>query len=218
MRFTRLAPLLFSAVLLLPVSASALEGIGPRASVTGTVQEVHITDKQKFDELGGELIIKASNGQIVTVVLQDKVVIMSEGRMSRKQLLPENIVPGMLVRIRGWRVDSKTLTASLIVIVNIELNPVLNMNGVIQSIDGDKVTVLNQDGVIRTFTITNETTINITYELTGAKALNLIGKQALLTLNPDDTTLVRIMRITGDVALQRTGKAPSTIDTQRTNN
>lgn len=187
---------------LLPISASALEGIGPRVTLTGTVQEVRITDKQKFNEVGGELVIKASNGQIVTVVLQDTVEIISEGRLSRKQLLPVNITPNMMVRVRGWRVDSKSLTASLVIIVNIQLNPALSMNGTLQSIDGNTISVLSQDGQTRAFKVTNETQVSISYDLTGTDALSLLGKQVLLTLNPIDQSYVRILRITGRPALR----------------
>ena len=202
MRISRLTPLLLSAAILLPVSALALEGIGPRVTITGTVQEVHITDKQKFNELGGELVIKASNGQIVTVVLQDTVEIISEGRLSRKQLLPVNITPKMMVRIRGWRVDSKSLTASLVIIVNIQLNPALSMNGTLQSIDGNTISVLTQDGMTREYKVTNETQVSISYDLTGTDSLTLVGKQVLLTLNPMDQSYVRILRITGRPAIR----------------
>ena len=198
MRIARLLPIALSAAILLPVSAFALEGIGPRVTVTGTVQEVHITPKQAFDQIGGELIIKAENGQIVTVVLQDTVQIISEGRLSRKALIPANIQPNMLIRVRGWRVDSKSLTAALVIIQNIQLNPALSLNGILQSIDAGKISVLSQDGQTRMFNITNETTVNISYELTGKDALSLLGKQVLLTLNPNDTSLVRILRITGN--------------------
>lgn len=191
--------LLVSALLasLLPMSAFALEGIGPRVTVTGTVQEVHMTDKQKFNEVGGELQIKASNGQIVTVVLQDTVRIISEGRLSRKQLLPANIVPNMLVRVHGWRVDSKSLTASLIIIINIQLNPALSLSGTLQSIDGNTISVLLQDGQTRKLMITNETQVSVGYDLTGTDALSLLGKEVLLTLNPMDQSYVRVLRITG---------------------
>lgn len=194
----RLFSVLLSAAILLPATAFALEGIGPRVTVTGTVQEVRITQKQKFNEKGGELIVKASNGQIVTVLLQDTVEIISEGRMSRRSLLPENIQPNMLVRIRGWRVDSKSLSAALVIIQNIQLNPALSLSGMLQSINGNMITVLSDDGKTRTLKITNETTISISYELTGSDALSLLNKQVLLTLNPDDPSLARIVRITGN--------------------
>lgn len=197
MRITRLLPLFATLTVLLPSAASALEGIGPRVTVTGTVQEVHMTAKQKFDQIGGELIIKATNGQIVTVVLQDTVKIISEGKLSRKSLITANIQPNMLVRTVGWRVDSKTLSASLVIIQNIELNPVLSLGGTLQSINGDTITVLTDDGNTSTFKLTNETSVSISYELSGADALSLLNKQVLLTLNPNDSSLVRILRITG---------------------
>ncbi len=199
----RLSPLLSLVVtlVLLPSSALALEGIGPRVTVTGTVQEVRLTEKQKFDQVGGTLIVKASNGQIVTIILQDMVQITSEGRLSRKALIPSNITPGMLVRVRGWRIDSQSLSASLIIIQNIQLNPILSLSGILQSIDGDKISVLLQDGQSRMFTVTNETVVNLSYELSGASALQLTGKQVLLTLNPENSSLVRILRITGNKPL-----------------
>ena len=180
-----------------PLSAFALEGIGPRVTVTGTVQEIHLTQKQKFDQIGGEIILKAENGQIVTVLLQDTAAIMSEGRLSRKALMPADLQVNMLIRVRGWRVDSKSLTAALVIIQNIQLNPALSVSGVLQSIDGKKIGVLTQDGQTRTFSVTNETTVNISYEISGESALSLTGKQVLLTLNPNDQSYVRILRITG---------------------
>ncbi len=197
--------------ILLPSAAFALEGIGPRVTVTGTVLEVRISEKQAFDEEGGEVVIKAANGQIVTAVLTKDTQITSEGRMSRKYLLPVNIKQDMQIRVRGWRVDSKSLTASLFIIMNIELNAALSQNGVIQSIEKDKVTILTANGTNRTFTVTNETEVNLNYTLHGASALTLVGKQALLTLNPNDTTLVRIIRVTGDKPIERTQK-PSTVE------
>lgn len=197
MRVSRLIPVAISAAMLFPFAASALEGIGPRVTVTGVVQEVRMTEKQKFDQVGGELIVKATNGQIVTVVLQDTVKIISEGKLSRKSMITANIQPNMLIRTVGWRVDSKTLSASLVIIQNIELNPVLSLSGVLQEINGNVITVLSDDGKTRTLKITNETTVSISYELSGADALSLLNKQVLLTLNPIDSSLVRILRVTG---------------------
>lgn len=194
----RLFPVLLSVAILLPVTAFALEGIGPRVTVTGTVQEVHQTQKQKFDEIGGELIIKATNGQIVTVIIQDTAKIISEGKSSRKSLITSNIQPNMLVRVTGWRVDSKSLTASLVIIQNIETNPSLSLSGTLESIEGNVIKVLSDDGKTRSLKITNETRISISYELTGSDALSLLGKQVLITLNPNDASLVRILRITGN--------------------
>ncbi len=182
---------------LLPLSVSALDGIGPRVTVSGIVEAVRISDKQVSDEYGGEYDVRSSNGQLVTVVLMKETEIVSEGRMSRRSLLPVNITEGMNVRIRGWRVGGNSITASLAIILNVSLNPVLSANGVIQAIGGGAVTVLGQDGITRTFSITNETEVNISYTLYGPDGINLAGKQALLTLNPLDGTQVRILRITG---------------------
>jgi hypothetical protein len=181
----------------LPSTAFALEGIGPRVTVTGIVQEVRLTQKQAFDQEGGEVVIQATNGQMVTVVIAKETQIASEGKLSRKELIPANITTGMQVRVRGWRVDSKTLTASLFIIMNIEVNPVLSANGTIQGFDGSTVKVLTQNGSVQTYTVTNETEVNINYSLRGPEGITLIGKQVLLTLNPLDSTQIRIMRITG---------------------
>ncbi len=206
MRLAKFIPMLLTVAIVMPATAFALGGIGPRASITGTIQEIHISEKQSYEQQGGEIIVKASNGQIVTVSLQDTAVIISEGRLSRKQLIPRNLAIGMLVRIRGLRIDTKTLSASLLVILNIETNPVLSMNGILQNVTDKTITVLTQDGALKTLTITNETTVSISYDLTGPDALTLIGKQVLITLNPADSTLARIIRITGNKPLIRTTK------------
>jgi len=185
-------------ILLIPSSTFALEGSGPRIFVTGTIQEIRITKKQAWDEKGGELTVKATNGQLVTIVLQDIVKIISEGRTSRKSLLPTDLRVGTIIRANGWRVDSKTITASLVIILNIELNPGYSANGVVQSVDASSITILGQDAVVRTYKVTNETEVNISYVLQGPVGLSLVGKQAIMTLNPDDTTMVRILRITGN--------------------
>lgn len=211
MRTSRLLPLALAITVLVPVSAFALEGIGPRVTVVGTVTEVRISQQQAFSEEGAEIVITARNGQTVTIVLTKETQILSEGRLSRKRMIPVNIVVGMQVRARGWRVGTDSLTASLFVISNIELNPVLSQNGILQSIDGNKITVLSPDGKNRTYTVTNETEVNLNYTVSGTDALTLIGKQVLLTLNPNDTSLVRIIRITGNQPVVRTAK-PSTVD------
>ncbi len=211
MRCARFVPLAIAISIVFPSSAFALEGIGPRVTVTGIVQEIRISQKQAFSEEGAEIVMKASNGQIVTVVLTKDTQIISEGRLSRKYMIPANIVTGMQIRVRGWRVNSNSLTASLLIIMNIELNPVLSHNGILKSVDGNKITVLGSDSQNRIYTITNETEVIFNYTLHGVDALTLIGKQVLLTLNPSDTSLVRILRVTGDKPVVRTSK-PTTID------
>lgn len=202
-------------VLLLPFPALALEGSGPRIFVTGTIQEIRITKKQAWDEKGGELTVKATNGQLVTIVLQDTAKIISQGRLSRKNLIPADLRTGMMIRTNGWRVDTKTVSASLAIILNIELNPSLSANGIIQSIDNTGITILSQDGVIRAFKVTNETQVNISYDLYGSDGLTLIGKQALMTLNPDDATMIRVLRITGAKVNNVPTPKPSTVDMGR---
>ncbi len=198
-----------------PATSFALEGIGPRVTVSGIVQEVHITQKQTFNQVGGEVVIKADNGQIVTAVLLDSTQIVSEGKLSRRQMIPANVKVGMLVRVRGWRVDSKTLTASLFLIQNIELNPALSLSGVLQSINDKQISVLSDDGQVRTLTVTNETTVNISYELSGPEAMTLVGKQILLTMNPENSTFVRVIHITGNKPLVRTQKPDSVTQKER---
>ncbi len=198
-----------------PEAAFALEGIGPRVTVSGIVQEISMTKKQAFDQVGGEVIIKADNGQIVTAVLMNTTQIVSEGKLSRRQMTPLNIRVGMLVRVRGWRVDSKTLTASLFLIQNIELNPALSLSGVLQSINDKQIFVLSDDGQVRILTLTNETTVNVSYSLSGPQAMTLTGKQILITMNPENPTLVRVIHITGNKPLVRTQKHDSVIQKAR---
>lgn len=209
MRRTLASAVLFS-TLLIPASSFALEGIGPRATVTGRVNAVNITEKQKFEEQGGEYIMTAQNGQKVTVILDKDTKIISEGRTSRKELLPVNVTESMQIRVRGWRVGSDSLTASLIVILNLELNPELAISGVIQSIDTGSVTLLSQDGHSRTFTVHSGTEVSLSYKIYGAEGLTLIGKQAFITLNPYDPTYVRILRVNGSPKPERS--KPSTTD------
>ncbi|MDD5055387.1 MAG: hypothetical protein PHZ00_03915 [Candidatus Peribacteraceae bacterium] len=202
-------------VLLVPSSTLALEGVGPRIFVTGTIQEIRISKKQAFDQLGGELTLKATNGQMVTVVIQDTASIISQGRLSRKTMNPGDLRTGMLVRTNGWRVDSKTITASLIIVLNVELNPALSANGIIQSVEATGITVLSQDGTVRSYKVTNETQVNISYDLYGPVGLTLVGKQVLMTLNPDDSGMIRVLRITGtNVSNVQTPK-PTTVDMGR---
>lgn len=200
--------------LLIPVSALALEGIGPRVTVTGIVGEVRISKDQAFKEEGGEFIITATNGQIVTVIFTKETEITSEGRLSRKLLIPANITEGMHVRVRGWRLDSKSLTASLFIILNIEANPGLSGNGVIQSIDEKGISVLGTDGVTRSYVVTNDTEVNLSYTLYGRSALELTGKQAIFTLNPTDKSQIRILRITGTPDATRSLK-PTSVELKR---
>lgn len=196
--------------LLIPAATFALEGIGPRVTITGTVEEVSITDKEAFQEYGGQYVVKAQNGQLVKVALHKDTQIISEGRLSRRYLLPVNISKDMQVRIRGWRVGSDSITASLVIIMNIELNPVLSQHGTIQSIDGDTIVVQAPDGLSRTFSVTNETEVNINFTARGTEALTLVGKKVLLTLNPQDATQIRVLRVTGLPEPIRT--KPSTVE------
>ena len=115
----------------------------------------------------------------------------------RKQMSPSNITTGMDVRIRGWRIDSKSLTASLFVILNVQLNPALSTSGILQSIENDKIKVLNQSGQVSEYFITNETEVTVNYILRGIDGMSFIGKQVLLTLNPRNNLQIRNLTITG---------------------
>jgi hypothetical protein len=202
--------------ILVPSSALALEGRGPRVTITGSVEEVRITDKQKFNQEGGEFVIRASNGQLVTVILgtESDYEIISEGRLSRKYLVPSDVVVGMQVRVRGWRVNSNTLNGSLFIITNIELNPQLTTSGTVQEVGANTITVLLTNGESKTYEVTNDTQVQLSYTLTGPSALSLTGKVALLTLSPYNPNQVRIVRITGDADPTRTTK-PSTVELKR---
>ena len=94
--------------------------------------------------------------------------------------------------------------------MNIELNPALSFNGTLQSINGSTVTVLSADGLSRTYNITNETDVNINYSVRGTDGLTFTGKPVLLTLNPLDSTQVRVLRINGAAEPVRT--KPSTVE------
>ncbi len=202
---------------LLPSTALALEGIGPRVTVTGTVEQVTVTDKQKFAEEGGEFKIRATNGQLVTVILatESDYEIISEGKTSRRYLLPSDIQVGMQVRVRGWRVNSNTINGSLFIVTNISLNPLLSANGTLQSIGTDSITITLSTGESKTFQVTNDTQVEVSYSLSGREALDLTGKQVLLTLNPLNSTQARIVRITGSVKATNNTARPSTVELKR---
>jgi len=194
----KITALVLTLAALLPLSASALEGTGPRVTVTGVIESMSISAKNVYDEFGGEMTLRATNGQLVNVVFIKETRIIAEGRLSRKEILPLNLTPGMELRVRGWRVGTDGITASLVIISNVELNPALATNGILQSIDDTSVTVLGQDGTVRTYNITNETEVSIVYTLRGMEGLTLFGKEVLLTLNPLDSSLVRSLKITGN--------------------
>lgn len=183
---------------LLPFSALALEGIGPRITVTGTIEQATVTAQQKMDEYGAELKVRATNGQVVTMLLNKDTKIIAEGRTSRKDILPENLTVGMDVRIRGWRLGSDAMTASLVIISNVSLNPALATSGILQAIGTTSITIIGQNGVVSTYALTNETEVSINYTLRGMEGLNLVGKEVLLTLNPTNPAQARSVRITGN--------------------
>lgn len=187
---------------LLPLTALALEGIGPRITVSGTVVDIKLSTAELNQEFGGQAVLRSTNGQLVNVLLTKDTEIISEGRSSRRQLLPVNIAKGMEMRIRGWRTGTDSLTASLAIILNIQLNPTLSLNGTLIGVEGGTISVLTSDGRTKKYTITHETEVNMNYTVWGPDGFSLIGKQILLTLNPLDPTKVRVVRITGKTGIR----------------
>ena len=183
----------------IPSYAFALEGLGPRVTVTGTLTEIRMTKDQAFKQEGATLILKASNGQRVTVDVPREAAIISEGRLSRKEIIPANLTEGMLLRIRGLRRGVDSLTASLIVIVDIQVNPALSGNGILIATGEETITVLPPSNIPTTYTLTNETEVTISLSTRGQKKLTLIGKTVIFTLNPSDPTQIRVLRISSPV-------------------
>ncbi len=197
--------------ILVPATALALEGNGPRVTIQGIVEEIRITDKNKWDEFGGEMVVKAKNNQMVTIVMDKDTKIISEGRLSRRQLLPTDVRLKMEVRVTGRRVNGNTINASLFVITNIEKNASLTGNGLYQSSNATSVTLLLSTGETKTFSITSETEVNVSYTLWGADGLTLVGKRAYYTMNPENPGQLRVLRIDGAKDFDRTSK-PSTVE------
>lgn len=181
--------------LMLPSLAFALPGVGNRLTIAGTIKQVTITDQQRFDQWGGQLVMTATNGQDVTIILQKGTKIVSEGRTSRKKARPIDLTVGMHLRITGLRLSGDSLSASVVIITNVEKNPVLAANGIITAVGASSVTIQNQGGQSQTFSVNNDTQIIAEYSLYGSDALTFIGKQALITINPDDETQAKIIRI-----------------------
>ncbi len=205
--------LILTSFVVAPLQAFALEGIGPRITVTGTVEEVRLTEKQKFDRVGGEIIITARNGQKVTIVLDDHTSIISEGRVSRKELAPIDIPVGVLIRARGWRIGEDAITASLFIIENVQINPVLAVSGTLLSIDtaSNSITVLTSDGKKQQYAISTNTEVYVSYSLRGIDSLSFIGKKVLLTLHPQQPKTVRIIRITGEKEILKQTQGTSSL-------
>jgi hypothetical protein len=194
----KLLAILLTLGTLAPMTTFAIEGMGPRATVTGTIASMVVTEEQEFQEFGGEMTVTAENGQTVTVILQKDTKIIAEGRTSRKEILPLNLMKGMAVRVRGGRIGTDAMSASLIILQNIELNPGFSSSGILTSIDQSSVSVQTQNGTVSTYTITGETEVFINYALRGMEGLTLIGKEVYLTLNPQNTMLLRSLRISGN--------------------
>ncbi len=188
----------FLAAVALPSLALALPGIGPRITIEGELDSPLIfTPQQEFDRVGGIIELKASNGQTVTVKLQEYTRIIFEGRNSHKDIRPTDLSTGMYLRIRGWRQGSDSMTASLIVITNLANTASLNDNGTILSIVGNSVTVQLSSGQQRTFTVNAATDVQVAYASNGIEALSLVGKNAQITLNPQDHTQIKTLIVTG---------------------
>lgn len=205
--------LVLTSFVVAPLQAFALEGIGPRITVTGTVEEIRLTEKQKFDRIGGEVVITALNGQKVTIVLNEHTSIISEGRISRKELTPIDIPVGALIRARGWRVGEDAITASLFILENAQVNPVLAVSGTLLSIDlpSNTITVLTNDGKKQQYTVATNTEVYVSYSLRGIDSLSFLGKKVLLTLNPQQPKSVRIIRITGEKEILKQTQGTSSL-------
>lgn len=182
-------------VFLLPTLTFALPGVGNRLTVAGTIERVTITADQKFNGWGGEVVLRATNGQAVTVVMNKYTRIISEGRTSRKEARPVDLKVDMTVRITGLRLGTDSMSASVVIVTNVERNPVLAANGIITAVGTDSVTILNQSGKPQTFSVNIDTQIVVDYSLYGTSALTFIGKQALITINPDNSSQAKIIRI-----------------------
>lgn len=205
--------LVLTSFVVAPLQAYALEGIGPRITVTGTAEEIRLTDKQKFDRVGAEVIITARNGQKVTIILDEHTSIISEGRISRKELTPIDIPVGALIRARGWRVGEDAITASLFILENAQVNPVLAVSGTLLSIDlpSNTITVLTNDGKKQQYTVATNTEVYVSYSLRGIDSLSFLGKKVLLTLNPQQPKSVRIIRITGEKEILKQTQGTSSL-------
>lgn len=189
------------ATILVPASAFALEGIGPRVNIVGTVTSATFTDQQKADHVGGILKLTAkTNGQVITVNMDDFTQVTSEGQSSRKRIATTDIQENMQLRIRGTRQGTDSIYASLIVIENAQTNPVLTNYGTILSIDGGSITVQLSNNETRSILIGNETEVNVSYQLFGAGALSLIGKDVFITLNPQNKNQAKVLRIVAHAA------------------
>jgi hypothetical protein len=181
--------------LMLPSLAFALPGVGNRLTIAGTIQQVTLTEQQRFDQWGGEVVVKATNGQNVTVLLQKGTKIISEGRTSRKKARPIDLNIGMTVRITGLRLSGDSLSASVVVITNVERNPVLAANGIITAVGDSSITILQANGQTQTYSLNIDTQVVAEYSVYGKDGLTFVGKQALITLNPDNEGQAKIIRV-----------------------
>ncbi len=180
---------------LLPLSAYALPGTGPRIDIQGVILQVNITADQKFDNKGGEVILKADNGQTIQIVLLDNVKIITEGRLSRKTAVPSDLRTGMNIRARGIRLGTDSMNASLITITNIEKNPATSANGILQAVSSTSVSIVDAAGVSKTFSIDDGTQVIVDYKVYGSEGLSFIGKQAFLSFSKGNPQLVKIIHI-----------------------
>lgn len=192
----RLLPTISFVVLsLLPVSALALPGQGPRVDIEGQILQVNLTKDHIFNKKGGEVVVKISNGQTIQVILMNNAKIITEGRLSRKSAIPADLRAGMNVRARGLRLTVDSINANMIVITNLEKNPGTSANGIIQAIGDTSISILNPAGVTQTFSINSDTEVNVEYKDKGRNGLNFVGKQAFLSFSRGNPQLVKIVRV-----------------------
>ena len=193
---TKLVLLSFLATVLVPTSAFALDGIGRRVNVIGTVKSTEFNATQKADGNGGILMVLAANGQMVKVTMDPYTKVMREGSSSRRELKTTDIAANMQIRFNGVRKGIDEVAASMVIIQNIETTPQLTQNGTIVSINQSSVTIVVSNGAVNTYNINSDTEININYQVFGMEALSLIGKDVFISLNPQDLTQAKILRVT----------------------
>lgn len=196
MRLSTTASLFVVLAMLVPASAFALDGIGPRVAVEGTVQSITITKDQAVKEQGGSMIVLAKNGQLVKVDITENAIILFEGKRRRTAFKPADILEGMSVRLRGWRTGTDSTQAAQITILNLEKSSSLTYSGTVDDITPTTVKMRLGNSDSRTFTLTTETEVNVSFQAFGPSGLSLIGRNIDVTLNPQDLTQVRIIRIT----------------------
>ncbi len=196
MKFARISTsILLAATVLFPASALALSGIGPRIDVEGSILQINLTEQQRFMQKGGELVVQTTNGQKIQVILMDNAKIITEGRLSRKGAIPSDLRTGMNIRVRGLRLSEDSVKVSMVIITNIEKNPATSANGILTSIDDNSISILDQSGVTKTYSVDAGTEVKVEYNDLGRNGLNLIGKKAAINFSRANPTLVKVIRL-----------------------